>query len=203
MSIIPNPVKMPDESMFSSDLKNGNILLTVGRLDYQKDHAVLLHAFAGIRPRFPGWKLRIIGDGTLRPALEDLIRRLSLEKEVSMPGVTSNIDAEYQNADVFVLPSRYESFGLVTAEAMSYGLPAIGFADCPGTNELIRHNETGILSSGKPDRITSLARDMEMVMSDPALRRRLGQDGKAAIKKHYSVEHIITLWEELLRDVCA
>jgi glycosyltransferase involved in cell wall biosynthesis len=198
MIIVPNPVEIPVRSESVSVYKKRKIILTVGRMESPKDHTTLLNAFAKILPRFPDWELRIIGDGSLRKILENLVCQLGIEKQVFMPGITSNIDKEYRNADVFALSSRYESFGLVIAEAMSYGLPVIGFADCSGINEMIHHNETGLLSSGKPDRVISLARDLEILLSDPDLCQRFGQAGKIMINKYYSIEYIINIWENLL-----
>src|SRR5690606_11954559 len=122
-------------------------------------HVTLIDAFADIYDKYPEWDLKIIGEGPLRPTLEEQIRRLGLEDRVSLPGATQSIGSEYRNADLFVLPSRYESFGLATAEAMGYGLAAIGFADCPGTNELIQDGINGKLAPST-DRTTSLANTM-------------------------------------------
>jgi glycosyltransferase involved in cell wall biosynthesis len=203
MVVMPNPVATENGKADVGAARSRHVLLNVARLDPQKDHATLLRAFARVAPAFPDWDLTIIGDGPLRPELESLLHELGLDGRVHMPGVTNDIGAEYQQADAFVIASRYEAFGLVTAEAMARGLPVAGFADCPGTNELIQDGKTGLLASAEPDRSLSLARELERLMSDPELRRRLGEAGKTAIGRNYSTRHVCGLWERLLESTCA
>lgn len=203
MVVMPNPVMTARGKADPGAEKARYVLLNVARLDTQKDHVTLLRAFAQIAVAYPNWELRIIGDGPLRGELENLVHELGLLKRVSMPGVTSEIGEEYRGADAFVISSRYEAFGLVTAEAMTYGLPAVGFADCPGTNELIQNGSTGLLAAAGPDRVKSLARELERLLSDPNLRRRLGDAGKLAIDRNFSAHHVCELWQGLLEKVCA
>ena len=94
---------------------------------------------------FPDWDLRIVGEGSLKNELNKKIISLNLSDRVFITDFTKKIESEYIRADLFVVSSIYESFGLVTAEAMSFGLPCLGFDDCPGTNDLIIHKKTGIL----------------------------------------------------------
>ena len=172
MVVMSNPVIEALGQADHDTRKTRHILLNVGRLDTPKDHSTLLRAFALIATSHPTWELRITGEGRLRPDLEQLVHDLKLEGRVHMPGITSDIGAEYRAADIFVISSSYEAFGLVTAEAMSYGLPVVGFADCPGTNELVQNGQTGLLASGNPDRAQSLASEMDRLLSDSELRRR-------------------------------
>jgi glycosyltransferase involved in cell wall biosynthesis len=203
MVVMPNPVAPASSVAEPGAEKVRRVLLNIARLDPQKDHATLLRAFARIAPNHPDWELKIFGEGPLRRELENMIRELGLEGRVRMPGITSDIEAEYRMADAFVISSRYESFGLVTAEAMSHGLPALGFADCPGTNELIQDGSTGLLAAAGPDRSISLSRELERLMSDPDLRRRLGDAARSTIGQRFSARHVCDLWESLLGSVCA
>jgi len=202
MIVMPNPVVPAIGQADPGAKKTRYVLLNIGRLDAQKDHATLLRAFARIAKAHPDWELRIIGDGPLRHKLENMVYDLGLEDRVRIPGVTSDIGVEYRAADAFVISSRYEAFGLVTAEAMAYGLPAVGFADCPGTNELIQDGSTGLLAAAGLDRPGSLSHELERVMSDPDLRRRLGIAAKSAIGQKFSAQHVCNLWESLLGSVC-
>jgi glycosyltransferase involved in cell wall biosynthesis len=203
MIALPNPVMPATGQADPGARKARYVLLNVGRLDAQKDHGTLLRAFARIAVAYPDWELRIIGDGPLRRELESLVHDLGLEERVRMPGVTSDTGGEYRAADAFVIPSRYEAFGLVTAEAMSYGLPVVGFSDCPGTNELIQDGCTGLLAAAGADRVASLAQELERLLSDPGLRRQLGGAGKLAIGRSFSAQHVCDLWERLLESTCA
>lgn len=196
MVIMPNPVQAPE----NPSLDGSRVILSIGRLDPQKDQAVLVNAFARICARHPEWMLRIVGEGPLRQPLERLIRELGLSDRISLPGVSRDVDVEYRRAGMFVLPSRYESFGLVTAEAMSYGLAAVGFADCPGTNELIEHERTGILVSADCDRAGRLAGAIEILIRDPALRTRLGERARDAIAQKHGSASVGKQWVRLLEQ---
>jgi glycosyltransferase involved in cell wall biosynthesis len=204
MQVLPNPVAKPRSALPQADaaaeapLGAGPVLLCVGRLDAQKDHATLVQAFARIAGQHPAWRLTIVGEGTLRPALEAQIEALGLGDRISLKGITDRIDDAYRSASAFVLSSRYESFGLATAEAMSHGLPVVGFADCPGTNELIANGETGLLVAPGADRAAALADTLDRLLADAALRRRLGDAGRQAIDAHYSTRSVCDRWEQLL-----
>jgi len=176
-------------------------ILAVGRLAHQKDHATLIDAFASLADRYPGWVLRIVGEGTLRPDLERRVAQHGLGGRVTLPGTTPRIEDEYARAGIFAIPSRYESFGMVTAEALAAGLPVIGFADCPGTNELIRHDHNGWLVEVPPGtaRAAALAAGLTRLMEDAALRARLGEAASRSVGG-FSLESIVQRWEKLLDE---
>ena len=102
-------------------------------------------------------------------------------------------------ASLGAAPSPYESFGLATAEALAAEVPAVGFADSPGTNEIIQDNVNGLLVSG-PDRVEALANGLARLMVDEKLRRKLGKAGPASVAK-YGVEPVTDQWEDLLRSI--
>lgn len=198
---ITNPVKPATEFSGSDRAATRRTILTVGRLVPEKDHATLLLAFAQLAESFPDWDLRIVGEGRLRPDLERLSAALGLVDRVTMPGVITTISREYASADLFAIASRHEAFGLVTAEAMSHGLSAVGFADCPGTNELIIMNKTGLLVEPGKDRAAALSQGLRLLMSDAELRRRLGAAGRDAIANRFSPAEVCRSWERLLAEV--
>lgn len=202
MVIIPNPVNLkPSGRADAAGLhKARKVLLSVGRLEAQKDHATLIEAFAEIAGQVPDWDLRIIGEGLLRPKLESMVVELGLEGRVYLPGNSKDIAAEYMSAQLFVLSSRYESFGLTTAEALAHGLPAIGFSDCLGTNQLIRRGVNGDLANGSGRRSTALAETLKPLMQDEALRTRLSEQTGTVAQAHH-IENVCDHWETLLRDV--
>jgi glycosyltransferase involved in cell wall biosynthesis len=101
-------------------------------------------------------------------------------------------------AQILVVPSLSESFGLATAEALVSGLPVVGFADCPGTNELVKHGQNGILVSGSHS-FVALADGMRDLMSSSKLRERFGVAGPHSMAG-FSKEKICCKWEELLRE---
>jgi glycosyltransferase involved in cell wall biosynthesis len=174
-------------------------VLCVGRLGPEKDHATLISAFAQLAARFPDWRLRIVGEGALRHDLQRLVDSLALGDRIELAGVVRQIGDEYAAAQLFVLPSRYESFGLVTAEAMVHGLPVLAFADCDGAREIVHHGVNGLLVGGSGDRTANLAEAMARLMDSPDERQRLGDAGRGA--KFDSIESIVNDWEALLGAV--
>ena len=198
MVVMPNPIEKPTLQTDKVLSKSNFTLLNVGRLDKQKDHATLIQAFSKISSYFSNWQLRIVGDGPLRKDLEELIEALDLQDKVTLPGVIKAVDAEYASADIFVISSTYEAFGLVTAEAMSHGLPVVGFADCPGTNELIENNVSGVLVEPEDDRIEALTDALSDLIRNPELQERLGKAGQVQIKSLFSTEQVCDQWEVLL-----
>jgi glycosyltransferase involved in cell wall biosynthesis len=117
-----------------------------------------------------------------------------------MPGVSKNISEEYTAAHLFVLPSRYESLGLTTAEAMAHGLPAIGFDDCPGTRWLIRPGVNGELATGSGNRPAALAAALQPLMKDGDLRARLSMRS-LEVSKQFGLKDVLDLWERLIWEV--
>jgi glycosyltransferase involved in cell wall biosynthesis len=201
MTVVPNPVAVQVRQPADPAGEPPRTLLAVGRLEEQKDHSTLIAAFAKIAGNFLDWRLRIVGEGVLRPQLEAQRRRLGLEDRVDLPGATRDVAAEYAAAQLFAMPSSYESFGLTTAEALAHGLPAIGFADCPGTNELIRDGVNGLLAAG-PDRAAALADGLARLMGSSELRTRLGAAGPASIEA-FAPERVADIWERLLSRVAS
>lgn len=200
MTVMPNPVLINRDVTGLVRKQPGRlVLLCVGRLAAQKDHKTLIDAFARIRHKHPGWVLRIVGEGELRFMLESQINDLGIADAVQLPGAISQIDAEYQTADLFVLPSRYESFGLATAEALLHGLPAVGFSDCAGTNDLIEDQINGRLVRGD-DRTQSLSEVLDHLMSNEAERNRLASSSRAALLDKWGLDAVLDRWERLIVD---
>jgi glycosyltransferase involved in cell wall biosynthesis len=124
---------------------------------------------------------------------------LKLEERIQLLKTTPDIGKEYQSAQIFVVPSSYESFGLATAEALVYGLPAVGFSDCSGTNEVIKDDKNGVLVKGE-QRAVALADGMRRLMSSSSLRKRLGNAGPDSMAD-FSKEKICDKWEKLLQEL--
>jgi glycosyltransferase involved in cell wall biosynthesis len=160
---LPRPTRPPEEAVF----------LFVGRVDeHRKGFDLLRAAFA--RLRRPGWRLDVVGrisDAT-RAALEaefgDAVRVLGLVDEAAL-------DAAYADADVFVMPSRYEGFGMPFIEAMRYGVPVIGTA-IGGVPEVVPEG-TGLLIPLND--VDALAAAMRRLGEAPAERAAMGEAGKA------------------------
>lgn len=120
------------------------VVLGVGRLTQQKDFGLLIRAFKkSLNMRKA--RLIVLGEGELRSGLEDLVRSLGIEGEVSLPGFVDNPYVYMRNAALFVLSSRWEGFGNVLVEAMACGAPVVS-TNCPsGPAEILEGGRWGRL----------------------------------------------------------
>jgi len=197
--IIPNPVLLaPSQQKRDRKTELSKRILAMGRLQSVKGFDLLIRAFAIIVPKHPNCELVIYGEGPMRKQLESLVLTLGLSENVSLPGLTSNPTAKFQNADIFVLSSRYEGFPNVLCEAMACGLPVIG-SNCPGAvSDIIQNRENGILVA--PEDTSALEQAMLELSSDDVLCQKLS---KAALKvqEDYSLDKIVNRWEDLLASV--
>lgn len=202
MVVVTNPISPVFQS--TAETRNGEDLhriLAVGRFSRRKDHSTLVAAFAAIADEFPDWSLRIIGDGDLRATVQQEVERFGLQNRVSLPGIVSDIPSEMAHASLFALTSRYESFGLVFAEAMACGKATVAFADCQGANAIIDHNETGVLAEVRgPDRVRAMAESLRFLITNERERRNMGQRAKAKVFERFSIDRVCERWEEILRS---
>lgn len=196
--VIPNIVKsIPRSKRAKPELNlSKNVILCAGRLEEVKDHKTLIRSFKKINSKFPDWQIKIFGEGSLQVELDKLIHMLNLQNQVFLCGYTSDIWVEYQSAQIFAMPSIYEGWGLALSEAMAYGLPAIGFDNASGINNLIVHGKTGILADGN-NKVDSLSEGLEHLMQQPTLRKSYGESG-AKIVSDFSREKILSQWQEAI-----
>lgn len=200
MTVVPNPVtavKVVADAVGGPE----KTLLTVGRLAEEKDQGTLIRAFASLARAHPRWKLRIVGEGPLRSELESLAAASGIRSRVEFVGAVRDIEGEYATVQLFATSSRYESFGLATAEALSAGIPAIGFADCPGTNELIKPDVNGLLVEGA-DRVAAMAAGLNFLMSSQQARERMSAEAPMSVQA-FTLDSIGSRWDALLNEVVA
>lgn len=119
-------------------------ILTVGNLKKQKNHTLLLHAFATL-PR-PEARLMLLGAGPDEAELRGLAQALGLAERVIFAGFHTDPSAFYATADLFVLSSDYEGFGNVVVEALSYGLPVVSTDCTAGPAEILDGGRFGRLT---------------------------------------------------------
>jgi glycosyltransferase involved in cell wall biosynthesis len=190
--VIPNPVDLPESPPGPTDSRT---LVAVGRLEHQKGFDLLLPAFARVAGDHPDWRLVIWGEGSERRRLEALRERLGLADRVRMPGVTDRPSQWVDDATLFVLSSRFESFGNVVAEAMAAGLPVL-VTDCPwGPGEIVQHGVDGWLVA--PEDVPALAEGLDLLMGDAALRARLAEAAQRNACR-FERARVMTMWDDLL-----
>ncbi len=200
-AVIHNPVCLDEIHCAAGETVAFDWLHTavaMGRLEVQKGFDVLASAFAKVAPDFPEWGLVILGEGSERSNLESLVARLHMTERIRLPGALESPFATMKQADLFVLSSRYEGFGIAVVEAMACGLPVIA-TDCPsGPAEILRQGEDGILVP--PEDVDALAGALAELMADQGKRQNLGSRGIEAARR-FDLDLVSRTWDELLEAV--
>jgi glycosyltransferase involved in cell wall biosynthesis len=192
-TIIANPISFPAEVKRRADVEAmwgdcGKRILTVGQLKVEKDHALLIRAFARL-PRSANAKLMIVGEGDLRPMLLKLAEEQGVADRVSLPGYVVDPWPFYASADLFVLSSREESFGLVLVEALYAGLPIISTATT-GASDVLENGRWGwLVPRGDEEGLADILREEPKSAPDRnALRRRAEElSGQATVDAYLSL----------------
>lgn len=122
-------------------------IISVGRLSEEKGVSDLIKVFSIIHQSMPNVKYKIIGDGQERKNITKQIKKYNLENSITIYGFKDQdfINQEYTKSSFFLMGSFTESFGLVLAEAMSYGVPCSAFTSAEGANDLIINGVNGFL----------------------------------------------------------
>lgn len=198
VEVIGNVVPQYEEQAKLNCEKEFYRVLTVGRLvkNHKRPH-LLIEAFIKLADKFPNWQLELWGDKDNKFYYDNLVQMIqskNLSDRIFLRGVTRDVKSVLAKGDIFVLPSAYEGFGLSLAEAMSMGLPVIGYKNCTAVNELIVDSVNGFLCDDGAD---ALAEKLEILMSERELRVNFGAAARESVKK-YDCHTIWNTWNELL-----
>lgn len=196
-TIIFNPV---DERFYQiSDFHKRQDIVTVGRLEEQKNHALLIDAFCEIAHLFPEQKLIVYGDGSLLPELQERVRDKSIDGRVVFAGNVKNIEKQLAKAKVFTLTSDYEGLPNALMEAMASGVPCIA-TDCPcgGPRMLLKNGQSGFLVPCNNKE--ALAKALSTVLSDDKLQRLFSLRAHDAAQC-FKAETIYAQWEQYIQRV--
>lgn len=190
LHVIPNPLVINPQQFSNCEQKQ---VIAVGRYMPQKGFDLLIDGWAKVVKKHPDWTLKIYGEG-MRKQLQNQIDRLGIATQCKLEPTAHNIVKKYLESSIFVLSSRYEGFGMVVAEAMACGVPAIAFA-CPcGPREIIQDGEDGILvENGNVDQ---LATSICMLIENKDLRKSMGQKAQLHATR-FRIENIANQWKEL------
>ena len=198
--VIPNPLfnteKMPEKPF---DGERNKTIVSVGRLNSQKNQKLLIEAFAEVCEKYPDYKLVIWGEGAEKDALKSMTDSLGVTDTVNLPGATGDVLNEIYKDSIFILPSDFEGMPNALMEAMALGLPCIS-TDCPcgGPKALIKNNENGILI-GVNDK-DALVKSIEYMLDNPKVAKAMG-DKAFKIREDYSLSRICTMWYEYFKEV--
>jgi glycosyltransferase involved in cell wall biosynthesis len=171
------------------------LILFVGSLIPRKATHLLIEAFSNVRKQHPLARLMIVGDGPLRGELEKMIQQNNLGGFVSMEGPKSQAELRtyYSAADLFVLPSLMESFGLVFVEAMLCGCPVIGTPEA--LKEILPSDENGFFIP--PGNVLTLTTCIQRALERPWNREKIRQS-----VLHFDWKESLNRFEGIYREIC-
>lgn len=195
---IPNVVPQTDEK---ATLENP-VIINVGRIEpNQKRQELLIKAFALISDKYPDWKVHIYGskdfDKKYYKKCCSTVNKNNLDNKVFFYGLTKNVNEKLLGSSIFAFPSAYEGFALAMTEAMSLGLPVVGFSSCKSVSELVEDNFNGILVD---DGVEAFAAGLEKLIEDKELRLKCGENAKKQMQ-YYSPNIVWSKWEQLLQSL--
>ena len=191
---IPN---MLEESKVDNFAKfNNKTLISVGRIEKEKDFLTLLDVFKIINNKYNDVKLKIVGEGLQRREIEEKIEKLNLNNKVILTGRISSQEVQEQMSasSVFVLTSLCESFSLVLCEAMEIGLPCVSFNIDVGPKEIIQNGINGYLIDNRD--VNDMASCIENLLIDENEWNKISKNSIESVKKYYS-ESVVNEWQKL------
>jgi len=176
----------------------GPLIVALGRLDPQKGFDVLLDAFAKINREVPKARLVILGDGPLKSVLTALAKALRLDSSVTFTGFVQNPYAFMVSADLVVVPSRWEPFGNVVAEAMALGKAVIS-TRCGGPVDMISDREDGVLVD--VDDSDGLARAILELIVEPHKRQKMGERAREKAERMFDATEVAKRYRDCLETL--
>lgn len=177
-----------------------NEIVTVGRMDAVKNHALLIDAFSLVVKKRPEMHLTIYGDGDCMEAVRRQVKELGLAQKVSLPGDTRDIPDKIQDARIFVLSSDFEGMPNAVAEAFALGVTVVS-TDCPsgGAGMLVKDGERGLLVPvGDAEK---MAAAILRIANDRELEERL-RSNAYAFSKTLHPDKINQMWKAFIEDTC-
>lgn len=196
--VIANAVSL---DFFNTEYAGGNSIVTLGRLNSQKNHKLLIDAFSEICQDFPNVNLEIYGEGVLRESLQEQINALTLQNRVFLKGRTADSKTVLKNSKAFVLSSDYEGMPNALMEALAVGVPSIS-TDCPcgGPKGLIKDGENGLLvkAGDKEDLKNALIK----ILGDDNFAKTLGENAKK-MADSFKPDIVFNEWKEYVEQIIA
>jgi N-acetyl-alpha-D-glucosaminyl L-malate synthase BshA len=163
------------------------ILMHASNFRPVKNIATVIHVFAEVRKRITA-KLVMVGDGPEKPAAEALARELGVDRDVLFLGNQDCMEELLPLADVFLLPSSSESFGLVALEAMSAEVPVVT-SNVGGLPEVVEHGVTGFLHD--VGHVPGYVASVMKLLTNETLRRAMGRRARREAKRRFSADEMV------------
>jgi N-acetyl-alpha-D-glucosaminyl L-malate synthase BshA len=199
IDVVPNFVDAERFQPGAATARDVPVLVHVSNFRPVKRVGDVLAVFAAVRAGRPA-RLRMVGDGPDRAGLEAQAAALGLTSDVEFLGEQIDPPAALRDADLFLLPSETESFGLVALEAMACGLPVVASA-VGGLPEVIADGETGFLCPMGD--VTAMAAAVRRLLDDPGARSRLGAAARRRAETQFRLDPAVDRYVDIYRRVLA
>jgi glycosyltransferase involved in cell wall biosynthesis len=193
--VVRNGIKVGDFLSPAPEVQRKDVVIgIIARLVPVKDIPTLLHAMHRVIQAESNVRLEVVGDGPERAALEALSTKLGLQNHVSFLGFRRDIPPLLARFDIFVLSSLSEGTSVTLLEAMAAGKPVV-VTGVGGNVSLVEHNRNGfVISPRRPD---ELADALLLLLNNPALRRRMGEENRRKALEEFTVGTMVSRYEEL------
>lgn len=173
-------------------------IVSVARLDQQKDHATLLDAVSAMQTT-KSWSLELVGDGPLAATLEKQALELGIADRVTFSGLVSDVANRLQKSDLFVLSTNYEGLPISLIEAARAGLPLIA-TDVGGVSEIVKNGQNGLLTERSS--AVQLGRAITRMVDNASERERYGKCARETFTTLFGFDQFISMTErEYLRSI--
>lgn len=190
LKVVSNPLSFSTDE--SSTLEN-KIVICVGKISYQKGQDILQNIWKTIHKKFPDWELHLYGKEKVW-----FMDTQNLSNNICWFPPEKNIQQKYMESSIYVMPSRFEGFGMVLIEAMECGLPCVSF-DCNwGPSDIIKEGEDGFLV--EKENTDQFAEKLMRLMADSDLRKEMGKKAKKNVKRFAAIE-VVKIWDELFKNL--
>lgn len=199
-AVIPNAINEKFMIANASSLK-GNRIVSVGRIDNNKNHLLLIDSFMEICSRFPTYKLEIYGKGPLESKLSRYVELNGLSDRILFKGFCHDIISELADASIFVLTSEYEGMPNSLMEAMALGIPSIS-TDCFGNDgeyRLIDSRENAIIVPQNDKE--ALAKAISELITDKYFSMKLAKKA-IEVRNTFSPSKIYEMWGNFIKRIC-
>lgn len=196
---VPNMITLPEDLHFKTPKEfEIPVIGACARMVHIKGLDVFIEALAELKRRKIPFKAQIAGDGKEREHLVQLIRYHRLDHHVLLPGWVSDMKSFYQNLDIFCLPSREETFGMVVLESMLHSLPMV-LTDLSGPREISGHSDSAIFVP--PNDPIQMADGLERIIYDKTLSNELAFNAFNRVHD-FSCQKIGPILQETLHNIC-
>lgn len=197
--IFPNFVAdIPDSVDKQCD--RSKIIIAAGTICHRKGFDRLIESYSRIACQYPEWKLKIYGNGPQTGDYKELIRKRRMEPYIEILPFSGDIYSVFKSASIFVMTSRREGFGMVTAEAMACGAVPVGLeAEKPSGTGFILRDLPECLA--KENDMEDFIGKLERMMQDAELRQRTTDKARKVVKDRFSPEILVEKWSRLFDEL--